>query len=95
MSYYKRNGNFANAACVAGIHPDELAGKTITPLEAIELLQRFEEKFYEFSSGYAAPVCSIQSFLNQKEKGTNLESSYPLGLNPAPLWELLPQAVVP
>ncbi len=95
MSYYKRNGDFANAACVAGIHPDELAGKTVSPLEAIELLQKFEEKFYNFSAGYAAPVCSIQGFLNMKEKGSNFESSYPLGLKAAPLWDLLPKAVVP
>ena len=95
MSYYKRNGNFANAACVAGLHPDELAGKTVSPLDAIELLQHYEEKFYHFSAGYAAPICTIQSFLNQKEKGSNFESSYPLGLKPAPLWELLPKTVVP
>ena len=95
MSYYKRNGQFANAACVAGLHPDELAGKTVSPVEAIELLQKFEEKFYDFSAGYAAPVCSIQGFLNMKEKASNFESSYPLGLKAAPLWELLPKAVVP
>ncbi len=95
MSYYKRNGMFANAACVAGIHPDELAGKTVSPLEALEQLQKFEEQFYRFSVGYAAPVCSIRGFLNQKEKSTSFESSYPLGLKPAPLWDLLPKAVVP
>ncbi|TVQ18159.1 MAG: FAD-binding protein, partial [Bacteroidetes bacterium] len=31
MSFYKRDGQFANAACVAGLHPDELAGKVVTP----------------------------------------------------------------
>ncbi len=95
MSFYKRNGNFANAACVAGIHPDELAGKIVSPLQAIDQLQKLEEQFYEFSAGYAAPVCSIQSFLNLKEKDTKFESSYPLGLKPAPLWNLLPKAIVP
>lgn len=94
MSYYKRNGNFANAACVAAIHPNELAGKTVSPLEALDNLQKLEESFYQYAEGYAAPVCSINNFLKQKEKESPFETSYPLGLKPAPLWELLPKAVV-
>ncbi|MBT6006894.1 MAG: FAD-dependent oxidoreductase, partial [Prolixibacteraceae bacterium] len=94
MSFYKRGGNFANAACVAGIHPDELARKTVSPLEALENLQNLEELFFKFSNGYKAPACSISDFLKQKSKINNLESSYPLGLKPAPLWELLPNPIV-
>lgn len=94
MSYYKRNGKFANAACVAGIHPDELAGKTISPVEALGQLQKLEEHFYNFSGGYSAPACSIAAFLNQKSKSAPFDSSYPLGLVQAPLWELLPAPVV-
>ncbi len=94
MSYYNRNGRFANAACVAGIHPDELAGKTVSPLEALENLQQLEEKFYQFTKGYKAPACRINNFLKQKKKEEKLESSYPLGLISAPLWELLPASVV-
>lgn len=95
MSYYLRNGRFANAACVAAIHPDELAGKTVSPHEALDIVQQLEEKFFEFSSGYRAPFCSIESFLQQKIKNEKTESSYPLGLTEAPLWELLPAPVVP
>ena len=94
MSFYNRNGNFANAACVAGIHPDELAGKTVSPLEAIENLTELEEKFYQFAGSYSAPVCSITDFLKQRNKAGKLESSYPLGLISAPIWELLPKSVV-
>ncbi|MCK5730587.1 MAG: NAD(P)/FAD-dependent oxidoreductase [Draconibacterium sp.] len=94
MSFYKRSGNFANAACVAGIHPDELAGKTVSPLEALKSLQNLEEKFFQYSNGYNAPACSISDFLKQKSKPNNLESSYPLGLKTAPLWELLPKPIV-
>ncbi|MCY1722671.1 NAD(P)/FAD-dependent oxidoreductase [Prolixibacteraceae bacterium Z1-6] len=94
MSYYQRNGKFANAACVAGIHPDELAGKTVSPIDALNNLQKLEEAFYNFSNSYSAPACSISDFLKQKSKVTKLDSSYPLGLTPAPLWELLPQPVV-
>ncbi len=94
MSYYRRGGNFANAACVAGIHPDELAGKAVSPLEALEFLELLEQQFYEIHGNYSAPVCSITSFLNQKLNPGKLESSYPLGLVSAPLWELLPKPVV-
>jgi len=94
MSFYKRGGNFANAACVAGIHPDELAGKTVSPLEALENLQSLEKSFFQYSNSYNAPACSISDFLKQRTKNNNLESSYPLGLKTAPLWELLPAPIV-
>jgi uncharacterized FAD-dependent dehydrogenase len=94
MSFYQRNGKFANAACVAGIHPDELAGKTVSPLEALENLQQLEETFYQYSGGYTAPACSISGFLKQKQTGEITDSSYPLGLISAPLWEILPSPVV-
>jgi uncharacterized FAD-dependent dehydrogenase len=94
MSFYQRNGNFANAACVAGIHPDELAGKIVSPLEALENLQNLEEKFYQFTNSYSAPACRITNFLKQKNQDGKFESSYPLGLVSAPIWELLPKSVV-
>ena len=93
MSFYKRNGEFANAACVAGIHPDELAGHEISPLEALDIVESLEKKFYELSGGYQAPYCSIQDFINKKESASIAKTSYPLGLYPAPLWELLPAKI--
>jgi hypothetical protein len=94
MSFYRRNGNFANAACVAGIHPDELAGKTVSPMEALENLELLEQKFYQINKNYDAPFCSIEGFLKQKNIPGTAETSYPLGLVSSPLWELLPKPVV-
>jgi len=94
MSYYQRNGEFANAACVAGIHPDEISGKIVSPLEALDNLNELEQKFYDLAGGYKAPTCSIQNFLKKRLKDDTYKSSYPLGLFPAPLWEVLPAAVV-
>jgi uncharacterized protein len=94
MSFYKRDGYFANAACVAGLHPNELAGKEVSALEALELTEKIEKTFYHFAGGYDAPSCSIQDFLDGRLRFTQLQSSYPLGLKPAPLWEMLPQNVV-
>ncbi len=93
MSLYERSGRFANAACVAGIHPDEIAGRETTPLDALDQVAALEEKFYRATRNFRAPYCSIQDFLKETEIIKETESSYPLGLMPAPLWEMLPPMV--
>jgi len=93
MSRYNRNEKFANAACVAGIHPDRLIGRESTPEEALDWVQALEERFHQYSGGFAAPFCSIQNFIDQKDQAEIVESSYPLGLKPAALWELLPAEI--
>ncbi len=94
MSYYSRRAKFANAGVVAGVHPNELMGKEATPLEALQWLENLEQAFYQYSNGYQVPFCGIQDFINKKEPSQNAEeTSYPLGLKPAPLWELLPNEV--
>lgn len=94
MSYYKRNGEFANAACVAGLHPDHLAGRTVSPLEALDELEKLEMAFFEFSQNYSAPFCTVSDFITQRLTDKSVKSSYPLGLTAAPLWKMLPQIVV-
>ena len=94
MSLHKRSGDFANAACVAGVHPDELAGRTISPLEALEWLEALEQNFYNYTDSFQAPFCSIQDFIKRREPKTTVQTSYPLGLTPAPLWQLLPAGIV-
>ncbi len=93
MSRYKRNGKYANAACVAGINLHKLIGRETGPLEAIEWVGALEERFYKYSNGYKAPFCGIQDFITKKEPTELIESSYPLGLKPAALWDLLPSEV--
>ena len=94
MSYYQRNGAFANAACVAGLHPDQLAGRTVTPLEALDKLEKMETSFKEFTNDFSAPFCTIKDFISQKLTEKSVSSSYPLGLASAPLWNMLPPIVV-
>jgi uncharacterized FAD-dependent dehydrogenase len=94
MSQYRRNGRFANAGFVAGVHPDQLAGRQVTALEALQWLEGLEHSFYEFAGGYSAPFCTIRDFINATLPGSIPETSYPLGLMPAPLWNMLPPVVV-
>lgn len=93
MSRYKRNGNFANAACVAGINLNSLMGKPVEPLEALDWLGGLEHRFYQYSKGYRAPFATIDGFIKQRLPSRSVDTSYPLGLTPAPLWELLPGEV--
>jgi len=93
MSNYQRNGKFANAGCVAGVHPDQLAGRNLSASEALQWLEELEQSFYSFSNGYQAPSCTISEFISGKDPDTVQESSYPLGLKPAPLWKMVPPVV--
>jgi len=94
MSNYQRDGRFANAACVTGIHPDQLAGRKLSPGDALLWLEALENSFFNFSGGYQAPFCSIRDFLSGTIPCSIPETSYPLGLKPAALWEMLPVAIV-
>jgi uncharacterized FAD-dependent dehydrogenase len=93
MSRYKRDGRFANAACVAGVNLESLLGKPVEPLEALDWLGQLEHKFYEQTDGYQAPFTTISGFIDKKVAASTVDSSYPLGLSPAPLWELLPSEI--
>ena len=90
MSRYMRNGRFANAACVAAVHPDKLLQKQSTPIEILDWLEELERRFFDVTGKYEAPCCSIKGFIEKKETTKKVETSYPLGLKPAALWEMLP-----
>ena len=49
-----------------------------------------EASFHRYSAGFQAPFSSIQDFINRKGPSKIVETSYPLGLKPAALWDLLP-----
>lgn len=93
MSLYKRDGKFANAACVAGVNLSQLLGREVTALEALDWLGALEQDFFHYGKGYQAPYCKIEGFINCQEPTGSVRSSYPLGLAPAPLWNMLPREV--
>ncbi len=93
MSFYSRNGQYANAGCVAAINLDKLIGREVSALEALDWLETLEKTFFDIVGGFQAPSCTIREFLDRKDPGAPPPSSYPLGLQPAPLWEMLPAPV--
>ena len=93
MSHYQRDNRFANAACVSSVNLEDLLGKEISALQALDWMEQLEKSFFDFSQGYKAPTCTIKDFINRKITIAPKETSYPLGTIHAPLWELLPEKV--
>ncbi len=93
MSRYMRDNKFANAACVANVDLSKILGREISALETLIWMEALEKSFFEFTGGYTAPACSIQDFIKGKLTFKGGETSYPLGIEPAPLWEMLPERV--
>ncbi len=93
MSRYLRDNQFANAACVATLNLNNILNKEVSALEALDWMEKLENSFYQFSKGYKAPFCSIRDFINKKQNQSAIQTSYPLGIIQAPLWELLPNEI--
>ncbi len=94
MSQYARDGKFANSALVAGVNLNKLLGRDISAEEALIWTQDLERSFY--FDRYSAPGCSINEFLHKSTSLSNPAfsgSSYPLKVNPAPLWEMFPESI--
>lgn len=93
MSYYKRDGKYANSGIVAGVHPDMLIGRKCSPLEILDWMDLLEEEFYTFSDGYAVPASRVSDYMKQKSSVGNLQGSYSQGLIPSRLSDMLPPFV--
>ena len=93
MSHYLRDGKFANAACVAGVNLHQLLGREVSALESLDWLGALEQDFFRYGNGYQAPFCRIADFISCQEPTKKVQSSYPLGLIAAPLWNLLPSEI--
>lgn len=94
MSLYARNGRFANAAVVAGLHIGTLLGREVGALEALDWLENLERSYLLTPGSYRAPAMTVGDFLGGKAGSRLPDSSYPLGLEPADLGALLPPALV-
>ncbi len=90
MSYYTRNGEYANSGIVAGVHPDMLTGGPCSALEALDWMDRLEEKFFNFSGGLAVPATRVSDYMKQQASGGTLKGSYTRGMVPAKLSEMVP-----
>lgn len=93
MSQYQRDGQFANAGCVAGVHPDMLLGHSCSPVEILDWLDKLEGSFFALSSSYSIPANMASDYMQKRESKSIPKSSYPLGMQSAPLYNLVPKMV--
>ncbi len=93
MSRYRRDGEFANAGIVVGVHPDQLTGHSTNVTEILDWMDKLEERFFEFQNGYTLPAINALDYLKQQSSGDLCRSSYPLGLKQAPLYDMIPSFV--
>jgi len=93
MSHYQRDGNFSNAGCVVGVHPDMLLGHKSSSLEILDWMDKLEESFYNFSDSYVIPANMASDYIKKMESKILRESSYSLGLKSAQLYDMIPEFV--
>lgn len=93
MSNYQRDGQFSNAGCVAGVHPDILLGHTCAPGEILDWMDELEGKYYTFSNSYRIPAIMAADYIRKRESKHLSTTSYPLGLQSAALFNMLPQFI--
>lgn len=86
MSNYNRDGFFGNSGLVISISPREWNN---TVFGGIILQKEVETMcFRAGNERYSAPFCTTLDFVERKIRTFHINSSYPLGLTPYPLWEI-------
>ncbi len=94
MSNYKRNYPFANSAIVAAFTLNELLGRDVTPLEALNWVSELENQFFNYVGGYSAPSVKVSDYIAGKTTSIFPKSSYPFPLVTAEFRELMPDLIV-
>jgi uncharacterized FAD-dependent dehydrogenase len=92
MSLSKRDSYFANSGLVITVPTEAFEGDD--PLAGIRLQERYERKAFELGGGeYRCPIQRATDFVCGRLSGTVPACSYPRGVVPAQLDEVLPPVV--
>jgi uncharacterized FAD-dependent dehydrogenase len=92
MSLSKRDSPFANSGLVVTLDPTEFGGNDT--LAGVRLQQRLEQHAFTLGRGeYACPVQDAHDFLARRSTRRIPACSYPRGLVPASMEELVPPPV--
>jgi uncharacterized FAD-dependent dehydrogenase len=93
MSLSKRDSPFANSGLVVTIPVEAFEGTDL--LAGVRLQQRYERRAFELGKGeYRAPVQRATDFLAGRAAGFTPAVSYPRGVVPCDLREVLPPIVI-
>lgn len=92
MSLSKRDSPFANSGLVVTVPLDAFEGTDV--LAGMRLQERYEKLAFEIGRGeYRSPVQRAADFVSGKRSDGAVSSSYPRGVVPADLREVLPPVV--
>ncbi len=92
MSLSGRNSPFANSGLVVTVGPEHFGGADI--LAGARLQEQYERRAFELGRGdYACPIQSAHDFLSRRQPRRLPPCSYPRGLVPASMEELVPPVI--
>lgn len=91
MSRSGRDGAFANSALVVTVNPEELEGSD--PLRGLRYQESLERAAYAVTGSCRAPGQTFADFVAGRKSESLPGSSYPLGVEPANLTDLLPRVL--
>lgn len=92
MSLSKRDSPYANSGLVVTVPVEAFEGRDV--LAGVRLQERYERQAFELGRGtYAAPVQRARDFLEHRRSRGIHATSYPRGLVPVDLREVLPPLV--
>jgi uncharacterized protein len=95
MSNSRHDTSFANSGVMVTLDPSEFGSEH--PLAGVELQRQFETAAYHLGRGsYLAPIQRAADFVAGRtlSRGEHFESSYPRGVIPANLNDVLPRGVL-
>ncbi len=93
MSLSKRDSPFANSGLMITLEPEQFGGSDV--LAGVRLQREFEARAFAAGQGeYLAPIQWAADFLSRRRSRGRPASSYPRGVVPADLAELIPPRVV-
>jgi len=94
MSNYQRNSPFANAAVVASVTPEELAGKPVSASEMIGVLEMYESSAWNMAGSFNVPANKISSFIQGKVATVLPDTSYSHGIFSGDFGEIFPDVLL-
>jgi uncharacterized FAD-dependent dehydrogenase len=93
MSLSRRDSPFANSGLVVTVPPGAFGGSDV--LAGVRLQQLYEGKAFELGRGdYLCPIQRAEDFLAERRTRQLPPSSYPRGLVPARIAEVIPPLIV-
>lgn len=92
MSFAARRAIWANSAVIVQVLPSDYPGGD--PLAGFRFQAEIERRAYEASGGYAAPAQRVPDFLQGVASSDLPKASYPMGIRPVPLTQVLPAPII-